>query len=486
VTPARWAEVARVFGLAIEASPAERRAVVEAHSGGDSELCREVMELLAADEQSSDVLLGLSAVVRDALAEAVPKSSEGMRLSLNVGDVVQERYRVERILGAGGMGVVVEATHIGLNERVAMKLLRREIVASPRLRERFLREARAVASVKNRHIVRMRDVGIAENGAPYMVMDLLTGVDLATLLAERKKLPPVEVAMLALQVCEALAVAHAGGLVHRDIKPANLFLERDSTGATSVKLLDFGVSKQASGFETLTRTGDRVGSPAYMSPEQLSSSRDADARCDIWSLGVVLYELACGHRPFQEDTDANLYMSVMQGEPAAITEPSLPPELGTAIHRCLQKDPDSRYGSVAELAVQLAPVVGSAGYAQAARVARASGVYVPLLVEAPTPRRRRVALVLALILVVLGVLLGGLALAGLATRTDPSAVPEPASVAASSDPPAVTLEPLAMPPPSTRPPAASTTAPAVRRVDPSPPASTASPRSSIDPYGSRL
>ena len=337
MTPERWAEVTRIFGLAIDAGPAERRSVVEANCGGDAELRREVMELLAADEQSADVLISLSGVVRDALGVAGPKSREDLPLA--VGDVLGGRYRVDRVLGAGGMGVVVEATHLGLEERVAMKVLRRDVLANDRSRGRFLREARAIASIKNRHIVRMRDIDIADDGTPYMVMDLLTGVDLATVLAERKQLPVVEAVMLTLQACEALAVAHGAGLVHRDLKPANLFLEYSDDGAPTLKLVDFGVSKQTFAVETLTKSGDLVGSPAYMSPEQFSSSRDVDARSDIWSLGVVLYELVSGRRPFAGDSDGNLFQNIQQGEPTPISQASVPRALRNAIHRCLEKEP---------------------------------------------------------------------------------------------------------------------------------------------------
>ncbi|MEZ4223347.1 MAG: serine/threonine-protein kinase [Polyangiaceae bacterium] len=372
MTPERWAEVTRIFGLAIDAEPAERLAVVNAECGGDAELRREVLELLESDAQSGDMLLGLSAAMRDAIATARPATAPGLPIA--PGDVLAGRYRVDRVLGAGGMGVVVEATHLGLQERVAIKLLRSNVAANPKLRERFLQEARAVASVKNRHIVRVRDIDIAEDGTPFMVMDLLSGVDLAAVLVQRGRLPIPEATRLILQACEALAVTHGAGLVHRDLKPANLFLEQSDGGAPTLKLLDFGVSKQTLLVEALTKSGDVMGTPAYMSPEQLSSSRDVDGRSDIWSLGVVLYELISGRCPFEGRSDGNLYLNILQRDPAPISELTVPPELELVLRRCLAKDRSQRYATVADLAVELAPFAGSSGFAQAARVARTVGV----------------------------------------------------------------------------------------------------------------
>ncbi|MCA9592450.1 MAG: serine/threonine protein kinase [Myxococcales bacterium] len=416
MTPERWAQVTRVFDLVVDAHPDARRRVLEANCAHDVELRREVLELLAADERSGDVLHGLGATAQELL-----QSSAGPPIA--VGDVLGGRYRVDRILDTGGMGVIAEATHLGLQERVAMKVLLRNVAANPKLRERFLQEARAVASVRNRHIVRVRDIDIAEDGTPFMVMDLLAGVDLSTVLAQRKRLSSAEAVSLILQACEALAVVHGAGLVHRDLKPGNLFLENDDDGVPQLKLLDFGVSKQTLGIESLTKSGDVIGTLAYMSPEQLSSSRKVDARSDIWSLGVVLYELVCGHRPFNGRSDGDLCLAIMQHDAAAISESSVAPEVRAALQRCLQKDRARRYPDVVELAAQLAPVAGGPGHVQAARVARAAtGTAAPLgptlRMDAPRqdvtepmlpelgfvlPTRRRWLLPL-MILVVLGVI----------------------------------------------------------------------------------
>lgn len=477
--------MARIFGLAVDSDPSERARVVAAECGSDHELEREVLELIAADERSGDVLGGLTAVVRQMLAsgsdvDTAPDSS----LPIAVGDVVDRRYRVERIIGSGGMGVVVEAVHIELRERVAMKLLHPQIVRSSRLRERFLREARAVASVKSPHIVRMRDVGIDEHDAPYMVMDLLAGVDLATLLAERGPLPVEDAVLVVLQACDALAVAHDAGIVHRDIKPANLFLEQATGGATTLKLLDFGVSKHSDDDATLTQSGDLVGSPAYMSPEQLRSSRDVDARTDIWSLGVVLYELVAGRRPFAASSKADLYTVVLQQTPAPL--PDVPPRLASAISRCLEKDPEQRFASVNELAAQLAPLAGAAGYAQAARVAKTTGVVAPIDVDAPRSRARWIAAAV-IALVVAGSVAFLLERQG-ETAPNPGIEAVDAAAVASfepSEPPPPMTRASAVPPENSsarehpRPPPVPTPKPVL--AEPAQPASTG-----LDPYGSRL
>lgn len=392
MSPERWQEVGRVFGLVADAPVAERDAVLAAECGDDLALAKEVRELLAADDDS-DALQVVSLAVKDlisasgeATAEAEAEAvGQGQRtdladLGMTVGDIIDGRYRIERVLGAGGMGVVIEATHTALNERVAMKLLRPQLIANSRLRERFLREAQAAAKLKSEYIVRVRDVGILDSGEPYMVMDMLDGADLAALLATKVPLPVEEAVSLILQACEALAAAHKADIVHRDIKPANLFLEQAGHGGVVMKLLDFGISKQqGDSDEALTGTGDIVGSPVYMSPEQLRASREVDARADIWSLGVVLYELLAGCRPFPASSLADLCAKVLNDPPLPIqAEPPLPPGLIAAVTHCLEKDREERFAHVAALAAALAPFAGSNGSAQASRVARTLGKRAPL------------------------------------------------------------------------------------------------------------
>ncbi|HTU58992.1 MAG TPA: serine/threonine-protein kinase, partial [Polyangiales bacterium] len=211
-----------------------------------------------------------------------------------IGATVAEKYVVERVLGEGGMGIVLAARHRDLDQRVAIKCLLPEIAQRGVAAERFRREARAVASMRSEHICRVLDVGTLADGIPFMIMEYLDGCDLSQELERRERLPYREAVAYVLQACEALSEAHNAGIIHRDLKPANLFLEQRGAGTRRVKVLDFGVSKsllEAQKSQALTQTANLVGSPLYMSPEQLESSRDVDARADIWGLGVVLYEL---------------------------------------------------------------------------------------------------------------------------------------------------------------------------------------------------
>src|SRR5688500_4451427 len=221
---------------------------------------------------------------------------------IGVGDRIADKYVVESIIGEGGMGLVVAARHVELDQRVAIKLLLPAIAELGTAAERFRREARSAARIRSDHVCRVLDVGSLPSGVPYLVMEHLEGCDLATELERRTRLPVAEAIEWVLQACEGLAEAHSVGIVHRDLKPANLFLARRSDGSKRIKLLDFGVSKalddSGAGQHKLTQTSTLVGSPLYMSPEQLSSSRDVDVRTDIWALGAVLHELLSGKPPF--------------------------------------------------------------------------------------------------------------------------------------------------------------------------------------------
>ncbi|HEV7558639.1 MAG TPA: serine/threonine-protein kinase, partial [Kofleriaceae bacterium] len=220
-----------------------------------------------------------------------------------IGSVFAGKYRVERILGQGGMGVVVQATHLQLNQPVAIKFLLPEVMRNEQVVQRFLREAQAAVRLRSEHVARVLDVGALDNGAPYMVLEYLDGMDLSAL--ARHQLTIGQIVDLMLQACEGLAEAHAMGIVHRDIKPANFFITRGTDGVQLLKVLDFGISKAMQDPSTdnnLTATSMVMGTPAYMSPEQIKSARSVDLRSDIWSLGVVLYELFQGVQPFQADT----------------------------------------------------------------------------------------------------------------------------------------------------------------------------------------
>ncbi|WP_437312643.1 serine/threonine-protein kinase [Sorangium sp. So ce385] len=275
------------------------------------------------------------------------------------GQVIAGKYRVERVIGVGGMGVVVAATHLQLEEQVAIKLLLPAAAHSRTLAERFVREARAAVKVKSEHVARVTDVGTLESGTPYMVMEYLSGSDLADALRAGGPMPPQIAVEYVLQACEALAEAHAAGIVHRDLKPANLFLTRRADGSPCVKVLDFGISKVATGGADprITDTTAVMGSPLYMSPEQLKSARDVDARTDIWSLGVILFELLAGAPPFDGATMPQLCVAIMQGipRPLASFRPDVPPALEAVIQRCLEKLPERRFRDVGALAEALAP-----------------------------------------------------------------------------------------------------------------------------------
>ena len=259
------------------------------------------------------------------------------------------------------MGVVVAAHHIQLDEKVALKFLLPEALGDTEAVARFAREARAAVKIKSEHVARVTDVGTLENGAPYMVMEYLEGGDLAAWLEQRGALPIEQAVEFVLQACVAMAEAHALGIVHRDLKPANLFCIRRSDGQLSIKVLDFGISKltDASGLApgSMTRTSALMGSPLYMSPEQMRSSKDVDAQTDIWALGIILFELLTGRPPFRADSVTELAITVASEPAPAIRSfrPDVPSELEAVIFRCLEKDRRRRYRNVAELALALLP-----------------------------------------------------------------------------------------------------------------------------------
>ncbi|MCS6901719.1 MAG: serine/threonine-protein kinase, partial [Myxococcales bacterium] len=287
-----------------------------------------------------------------------------------VGEVIAGKYRVDRVIGQGGMGVVLAATHLQLDGPVALKCMLPEAARSPEALARFLQEARTCARLRSDRIVRVFDVGVLPDGAPFLVMELLEGKDLAEHLAVRGPLPVDEVIGYALEVCEGLAEAHAQGIVHRDLKPSNLFVvPRKSGGRGSVKILDFGISKLLSPMlargEALAKTGEAafLGSPFYMPPEQISSAAQVDGRADIWALGVVLYELCTGQRPFVADSAPALVGKIFSEDPppSRSLRPEVPPWLESVILRCLRRDPKLRYPNVQALAQALSEGVKGGG-----------------------------------------------------------------------------------------------------------------------------
>ncbi len=295
------------------------------------------------------------------------------------GTILAGKFRVERVLGQGNMGVVLLATHLQLDQLVALKFLLPSALSQAELEARFAQEARAAAKIKSEHVVRVIDVSALDDGAPYIVMEYLEGTDLAKLLVRRGPLPVTQAVTHVLQACEALAEAHAAGIVHRDLKLSNLFVSTYPDGAPCIKILDFGISKYSiPGSDpdlSMTDTAAVMGSPLYMSPEQMRSTRSVDARSDIWALGVILYELVAGRVPFDAQTMPSLCTMVLQDEPPplGLRVRDLPRGFEAVVLRCLAKDRNQRFPNVHELAralVEFAPQDGQRSLDRIARLAR--------------------------------------------------------------------------------------------------------------------
>jgi len=274
------------------------------------------------------------------------------------GEVIADKYRIDSIVGSGGMGVVLSATHLALGQHVAIKVLTVPDDDSRReeARERFLREGRATAALVSDHVVRIHDVGTLPSGAPFMVMELLRGQDLARALQQTGPLGVELACDCVRQAAEAIHCAHTQGIVHRDLKPSNLFLTQRSDGSPLVKVLDFGISK-TTGTElepltgNLTETRSVLGTPFYMSPEQVRDAKKVDARTDIWSLGLILHELLAASPAFEGTTLPGVCAAIAADPPAALRlkRPEVPVEVEAIVLKCLEKDPNRRFQSAREL-----------------------------------------------------------------------------------------------------------------------------------------
>jgi serine/threonine protein kinase len=277
---------------------------------------------------------------------------------VEIGAVIAGKYRVERVIGEGGMGVVVAASQIALERMVAIKLIRSDCAQDPLAVERLLREAKAAASIQSEHVAKVLDVGRLDRGVPFIVMEYLEGSDLQTLLDRDGPLQVAEAVDFILQACEAIAEAHRNGIVHRDIKPANLFIARSSGSVPRVKVVDFGISKMIGleSLESLTQPLSVVGSLYHMAPEQMRGAR-VDARTDVWAIGLLLFEMLTGRKPFRHEAWPAVCAQILNEEGPLLQGAieGIPEELQAVIEKCLRRLPQDRYDNVAELAVRLTP-----------------------------------------------------------------------------------------------------------------------------------
>jgi serine/threonine protein kinase len=277
------------------------------------------------------------------------------------------RYRIVRLLGRGGMGAVYEATHADLKKRVALKTLPKSVAADPLVVARFVREGELASKIRHPNVVDMNDVGV-ENGIPYLVMEYLEGEDLGSLLDRVRPIPVQQVADILIPTCAAVGTAHEEGVIHRDLKPENIYLA-NVRGQLTPKLLDFGISKIAeavSGGSDLTKTSSLLGTPYYMSPEQVRAAKRIDHRSDQYSLGVILYECTTGRRPFEEDNLYNLLLSIVNDDiiPPRQHRPDLPVELEAIIMRAISREAKDRFASTYHLGYALLPFASTAIRAQ--------------------------------------------------------------------------------------------------------------------------
>ena len=284
----------------------------------------------------------------------------------DAGTLLLRKYRVDALIGEGGMGTVVRAIHTELDEPVAFKILLPELVEREDIVRRFMREAKSAAKLKNAHVARVLDVGYLDGafeGRPYILMEYLEGADLRAIIKHHGPQDPAVATDLLLQACEAIAEAHSLGIIHRDIKPSNFFITRPDAITPLLKVVDFGIATAPQGTKDVTDTNTIVGTPHYMAPEQMRNAREANPKSDVWSLGVVLYEALEGRRPFPQEAYPELILAVGMDPPQPMAR--APEAMRPIVMRCLEKSLERRYQSVADLAQDLVPFASDSARALA-------------------------------------------------------------------------------------------------------------------------
>ena len=424
-------------------------------------------------------------------------------MSLAPGRMVTANVRLAGLLRRGGMGSVWRAEHLSLGTEVAVKLMSPQYLESEDLVTRFTREATSAAQIKSPHVVQILDHGVLDEGLPFIVMELLVGEDLAQRIKRRGPLPLAEIAAVVLQVGKALSKAHQAGILHRDIKPDNIFLLEDD-GELFVKVLDFGVAKLLEASHAMTSTGSTVGTPFYMSPEQLLSAKHVDLQCDLWSLAVVAYRATTGRLPFHGDTLGALAIKVHEAKflPASAHRPDVPPALDAWFSRAFQRNPAARFASLKDLVQGLVQAVADPSavatelsslptFVPGARLsasdlqrASASGISasgaVSRAVSRADPAASRPLQIAAVLASSFALLLVGAVVTLLLTRPRPPPPDRRVAPAAPIAPPALIPTVSAVPPPA---PADSIEAPAVPPVSSSAASAMARPPSTSTPRG---